>query len=111
MACRPPPHANKRVPPGYRFKLGSGYIRIWRPKTHPERRHIQEHTLVMEEMLGRRLVKGENVHHKNGIRDDNRPDNLELWIRPQPIGIRAKDAVRWAYEIIEKYGSLAEPQQ
>jgi hypothetical protein len=54
---------------------------------------VFEHIPVAEETLGRHLVDGESVHHRNGVRDDNRPENLELWTRPQPSGIRVSDAI------------------
>jgi hypothetical protein len=70
---------------------------------------VFEHILVAENMLGRHLLDGETVHHRNGVRDDNRPENLELWVRPQPSGIRASDAVAWAREIIKRYESDGTP--
>ena len=75
--------------------------------SHPNTRKdgwILEHVVVMSEMLGRPLLPGENVHHKNGVRDDNRPENLELWVTSQPAGQRPDDLLTWAEEIITRYG-------
>jgi hypothetical protein len=57
----------------------------------------------MQEMLGRELFPDENVHHINGVRDDNRPENLELWSTSQPSGQRIPDKVEWALEILRRY--------
>lgn len=64
---------------------------------------IAEHRLVMSEMLGRPLVKGENVHHKNGDTFDNRPENLEIWNTTQPAGQRPSDKVEYAIMILKLY--------
>jgi len=70
---------------------------------------VFEHILVAEELLRRYLVEGETVHHINGIRDDNRPENLELWTRPQPSGIRVSDAATWARSIYDRYVDVGAP--
>ena len=61
------------------------------------------HRVTMSEMLGRDLFPGENVHHKKGVRSDNRPENLELWVSHQPKGQRPEDLLEWADEIITRY--------
>ena len=69
---------------------------------------VFEHILVMEQILGRYLLPTESVHHRNGVRDDNRPGNLELWTHPQPSGIRVSDAIEWAQEILTRYAGASD---
>jgi hypothetical protein len=100
-----------------------GYVRLYLP----DGRRVQEHVYVMEQRLCRRLVPPENVHHRNGVKDDNdrfcpvcvdvefpqelvmgmlqcascgtrvKP-NLELWLTMQPSGQRVEDLIAFVVE-------------
>lgn len=84
----------------------SNYIPVKAPVGHPNATadgFILEHRLVMSNHIGRPLVKGENVHHINGNRHDNRIENLELWSSVQPFGQRVEDKINYALEILSLY--------
>ena len=92
---------------GHRFVDTNGYVHIMVGIGHPMARtngYAHEHRLVLAKELGRPLEKFEYAHHKNGVRNDNRPENLELWATLHPNGQRVVDLVAFAKDILARYG-------
>lgn len=66
-------------------------------------RQVGEHRHVMQAVVSRELTPEETVHHRNGVKLDNRPENLELWASNHPRGQRVLDLIDWAREILGRY--------
>jgi len=89
-------HIDKR---GYKCIVKRGH-----PNAKNSKGRIYEHVWIMSESLGRALNEGETVHHKNGMRSDNRIENLELWSKSQPSGQRVEDKIEWCKNFLREYG-------
>ena len=107
ICCSKCPKRRGTFGPSYkkgRTKSIHGYIILSGQYSHPKATggsfNVPEHIIVMEKHLGRHLKPNETVHHKNGIRDDNRIDNLELWTSSHPYGQRVEDLLKF---VIDNY--------
>lgn len=96
---------SESISPG-RLRNRDGYVYVNAPAGHPRwlgDGRIGEHRLVVEQQIGRYLEPRETVHHKNGVRDDNRPENLELWSKNHRAGVRVSDLVA---DVVRLYPEL-----
>ena len=79
------------------FIVVNGYKYIYKPN-HPNAinggRYVAEHRLVLEDKIGRFLTNDEVAHHKNGDKQDNRPENLELMTFSKHSSHHAKERLR-----------------
>ena len=88
---------------GEKMKSG-GYIIVKRTN-HPKAGGngcVLEHKLVMEEMLGRYLKHGEIIHHINGVKTDNRPENLCLCENSVEHGLIHKESRKLFFWLVIK---------
>lgn len=89
-------------PEATRTRGSDGYVRV---RLHGQVR--LEHTLIMEAALGRPLPPEATVHHRNGVRDDNRLANLELWYRHHLPGARVDDLCAWVHALVPERVAVA----
>lgn len=88
------------IPRGHKYLDDKGYVKV----SAAGRAHkpLFEHRLMWEARYGP-LQPGQTIHHKNGVRDDNRYENLEVWDTRQPKGQRPEDKVEHAVEMLRRY--------
>lgn len=95
---------------GGKFVNSHGYVMVYVGRER--KKYIPEHVLIAEREFGGPLPPGTDVHHINGIKDDNRPENLEIWLsKSHPSGQRVEDQLKRARRLIATYGHLFPEQK
>jgi hypothetical protein len=78
---------------------GKGYLEY----RHGELRGVREHRWLYEQHYGIKLLPHQNIHHINGIRTDNRIENLELWDTSQPAGQRIDEKINFYFNLLQEF--------
>ena len=66
-------------------------------------KYVKEHRWLYEQHYGIKLLPHQTIHHINGIRTDNRIENLELWDTSQPKGQRIDDKINFYFNLLKEY--------
>lgn len=95
------------------FLTKSGYLMVKGEDRDGKWTERPYHVVVMEKAIGRKLTTKETVHHKNGIRNDNRIENLELWSKSHTPGQRVEDMISFCADYLAEYAPeyLVVPRQ
>ena len=77
-----------------------GYISVY---DREDRKYKPQHRVIYETHYGIKLKPHQNIHHINGVRTDNRIENLELWDTSQPKGQRVEDKILFYKNLVNEY--------
>ena len=83
----------------------AGYVQVYAPNHPRADKHtgyVYEHILNYEKYHDLHIPKGWQVHHRNGVRHDNHPENLELWRNSHPSGQRPEDMLKELVNVLGK---------
>ena len=87
---------------GHKKKRQDGYVAIYAP-WHPycsKEGYVMEHILIMENAVGHFITRKDVVHHKNGIKDDNRIENLQIMTFSEHASYHLKERYRKRKELM-----------